>query len=237
MMPTSSSSNLPAGVTLRRAITTGVVNAGVDDPPELDVSRLPPNGFDWHAPLWWANVLTLFIETATIGLLLATYFYLMRNEQIWPPPLTDRVPAVAHPVPGLAAGTLNTVLLLLSCGLMYETDQWARRLDEPKVRRGLTALCAITVLSIVLRCYEFPAFYFKWNDNAYGSTVWTILGMHLIYLLVGLGEFGLMAAWVYRHGLDEKHALDVTLAGGYWYWVAAAWVLVYAVLYWVPRWV
>jgi hypothetical protein len=30
--------------------------------------------------------------------------------------------------------------------------------------------------------------------------------------------------------------MDVTLAGGYWYWVAGTWILLYAVVYFAPRW-
>jgi hypothetical protein len=44
-----------------------------------------------------------------------------------------------------------------------------------------------------------------------------------------------MGLWVARHGLDSKHALDVTLAGGFWYWVAGTGVILYAVLFWGPR--
>ena len=42
---------------------------------------------------------------------------------------------------------------------------------------------------------------------------------------------------IIRHGIDEKHGLDVTLAGGYWYWVAATGVILYVVVFWSPRWI
>jgi hypothetical protein len=29
-----------------------------------------------------------------------------------------------------------------------------------------------------------------------------------------------LAVWLLRHDIDEQRALDVTLAGGYWYWLA-----------------
>ena len=61
------------------------------------------------------------------------------------------------------------------------------------------------------------------------------LALHLTYQLAAAGEFLVMGAWVARHGLDEKHALDVTLAGGFWYWVAATGVVVYVVIFWGPR--
>ncbi|HEX8913183.1 MAG TPA: cytochrome c oxidase subunit 3 [Humisphaera sp.] len=221
------------------SVSSAAADAGLRsiDPPELDVSNLPANGFDWHSPLWWGNLLMMFIETSTVGILLATYFYVIRNEQSWPPPRTDRDPPLLDPSPDLLAGTLNTVLLVGSVALTYVLNVWARRRDEARTRRGLVAITLVAAASVVLRLYEFPAMHFKWNETAYGGVVWTILGMHLIYVLSGLGEYLLMCVYVFRHGLDDKHALDVTIAGAFWYWVAGTWVVLYATLYWVPRWI
>jgi cytochrome c oxidase subunit III len=205
------------------------------DPRQIDVSHLPDIGFDWRAPLWWGNLLGILIETASVGLLLAAYFYVARNFQPFPPPRVDTWPPLFDPVPDLGVGTANTVLLLLSCLPMYWTNQMARRKNRAMTLAGLGIMFAITVASIWLRCYEFPAVHFRWDANAYGSVVWTLLGMHLIYLVIGLLEFALMGVYLVFHHLDNKHALDVTLAGGYWYWTAGVWVLIYATIYFAPR--
>jgi cytochrome c oxidase subunit 3 len=224
---------------MESAGTTSPLDDGGDvvDPPELDVSKLPSDGFDWYAPLWWGNLLMLFIETTTVALLVAVYFYLMRNEQQWPPPQAMAVPPIAHPVPGLTAATLNAVLLLASCVLMFVVDRWARHKHTRRVKHGLLVLALAAALSCVLTGYELPAIHFKWNENAYASVVWTIICLHLIYILGGLGELILMTVWIYRHGMDDKHALDVTLVGFYWYWVAGVGAVLYLILFWVPRWV
>jgi len=206
-------------------------------PPELDVSKLPSNGFDWHAPLWWGNLLMLIVETTTMALLFATYFYLMRNEQKWPPPQVNDLPFMYDTAPSLMAGTINVILLVLSCPLMWIVDQWARKDKARHVLWGLLALTLIAGVSSYLRFKEFNAIHFYWDENAYASTVWTIEGLHLFYIVGGLGEMLLMAIWIIRHGMDSKHALDVTLVGGYWYWVAGIWVIGYGIIYWVPRWV
>ena len=70
---------------------------------------------------------------------------------------------------------------------------------------------------------------------AYASTVWTTLVLHGTYQFAAAAEFFIMSVWIVRHGLDEKHALDVTLAGGFWYWVAGTGAIVYAILFWGPR--
>jgi cytochrome c oxidase subunit III len=59
--------------------------------------------------------------------------------------------------------------------------------------------------------------------------------MHLIYIVGGALEFFIMLVWLLIHDIDDKHALDVTLAGGYWYWVAGMWLPIYATIYFAPR--
>jgi cytochrome c oxidase subunit 3 len=202
----------------------------------IDASKLSDNAMDAHAPLWWGNLLMILIETTTMALLIAAYFYIRRNFWEWPPPRMDIGPPLLDPVPRLTAGTVNVLLLVASCVPMYWTDQAARRLERGKVILGLLVMSLVAAASLWLRWIEFWDFHFRWDDNAYASVVWTILGMHWFYIFAGLGEFLIMTAWAIRHPFEEKHALDTTLIGGYWYWVAGIWVVTYVVLYWYPRW-
>jgi heme/copper-type cytochrome/quinol oxidase subunit 3 len=140
-----------------------------------------------------------------------------------------------HPVPKLGAATANVVLMALACIPMYWTDMAARRKERGKVLGGLALMFVVACVAIALRWREFFATHFWWNDNAYASVVWTTLGIAMTYQLAAAGEFLIMGLWTARHGLDSKHALDVTLAGGFWYWVAGTGVILYAVLFWGPR--
>ena len=201
----------------------------------LDVSGLPDTAFDTRSPVWWGNTLLIFIETTTLVLLLVTYFYLRRNFEDWPPPQGMTVPPMYHPVPDLPIPTAETVVILGSCAAMAFIDRAARRMKERAVKIGLWVMFGLTLAAIVLRFFEFPGVHFRWDENAYGSMVWVILGTHLTYLIAAAAEFFIMGLWVLRHPLDKKHALDVTLAGVYWYWVAATWVIVYATVYFGAR--
>ena len=199
----------------------------------LDVSGLPDHGHGTRAtPVWWGNTLLIFIETTTMVLLLVAYFYIRRN---FTAVAAGPVQHAAAPVPPAArpagADDRNWSLIVLSCLPMYWTDMAARTADSRRVVAGLWLMFAVAVAAIVLRFFEFPGLHFRWDDNAYGSITWTILGMHLTYLLAQAAEFFIMALYLMRHPLDPKHGLDVTLAGGYWYWVAATWVAAYATVY------
>ena len=201
----------------------------------IDVSHLPDEVFGERSPVWWGNTLMLLIESSTMAILLVSYFYLRMNFREWPPPKVDSFPPIKHPVPDLGAATLNVVLLVASVFVMVWTHRGALKMNKPRVLAGLVVMLALGLAASALRCVEFRATKFWWNDNAYASIVWTIIGMHLLYSLAGALEFLVMGLWILSHELDEAHALDVTLAGIYWYWVAGTGVLVYAVVYWGAR--
>ena len=205
------------------------------DRPAIDVSHLPDHAFDWRAPVWWGNTLLMIIETVTIALLVASYFYLRRNFNVFPPPKVDVFPPIYKTQPMLLWGSINLALIVIGCIPMYITDMFARRMQRGGVLAGLAFMLLLGIATCWLRWKEFHGVYFWWNDNAYGSIVWAILGTHATYLLAASLEFLIMGAWVATHELDPAHALDVTLAGGYWYWLAGVFVVVYAVVYWAPR--
>ena len=201
----------------------------------LDVSHLPENAFDARAPLWWGNLLLILIETTTILLLLTSYYYIRRNYEMWPPTRPDPLPSMIDTAPDLTPGTWNTALLVVSCLPMYLTDIAACKKRRWLATIGLALMLLISGISTWLRFEEFPSIHFNWADNAYASVVWTMLGIHLTYILAGGVEFLIMLLWMVVHEIDDKHALDVTLAGGYWYWVAGIWLLVYATVYLSPH--
>jgi len=205
--------------------------------PSIDVSKLPPQVMDKRSPIWWGNLLLLVIETTMFALLIATYFYLrVVDFQQWPPPRVNTTPILQHPVPLLAIPTVNLVLILLSLApAIWVSGSCLRRQTTP-AKIGLVILCILGVIAIVLRFQEFQAIQFKWNDNAYAGIVWLILGMHLAHLITGTCENALMTVWIFLKGMDDKHARDIHVTGIYWYWIVGIWVLLYVIVYWVPRW-
>jgi cytochrome c oxidase subunit 3 len=203
--------------------------------PAIDVAQLPSFDFGAKAPAWWGNLLFMVIETTTIALLLVSYFYAWQGSDNWPPPHTDASIATADrwPHPGLA--TLDLFMLIASCLPMAAVDRAARRNDRLTARRGLILLTIIGLTAIALRFYEFPTLRFRWDENTYASLVWAIVFMHLTYLIAATLEVAVVAGWIFRYGMDEKLAGDVTLTAIYWYWMAGLWLLLYVVVFWAPR--
>src|SRR5689334_16231139 len=143
----------------------------------IDVSDLEPHVMDHRSPIWWGNVLLLSIETTMFGLLVATYFYIHMNFAHWPPPRP--VNSNYRPDPQLGFATINLLIILASVVPMAIVDKACLRRDVGTVQRGMLIMVLIGLVTIVLRFMEFDALQFRWDDNAYASTLWTTVGMHL----------------------------------------------------------
>jgi heme/copper-type cytochrome/quinol oxidase subunit 3 len=197
----------------------------------LDVSALPTAVFGPRSPVWWGNTLLMLTESMSVGLLIASYLYLRQNFAGWPPPNPNAQPPLLRPLPDLPLPTIELVVMLVSCVFTMMTNRAARAIDGRRTRLGLWVSFVVILALIAARFYEFQGLHVRWNDNAYASIVWTLISLHLTYLLVGAGETLIMALWLCCSELDEHHAHDVILTGIYWYWTVGAWVLIYAVVY------
>jgi cytochrome c oxidase subunit III len=201
----------------------------------IDASKFPQVGWDVQAPIWWGNLLLLIIETAMFAIVIASYFYVRMNFEAWPPPRVNREPILYNSDPDLLWGTINAVVLVALCYPARLMDQAARKLDNKGVIWTTIAVVAMGLISCGLRWKEFGAMHFSWDDNAYGSVVWMLLGTHLLHIIVATVETGMMLAFVGRHKLDEKHAVDITTSTVYWYWVSGTWLFIYALIYFGAR--
>jgi cytochrome c oxidase subunit III len=201
----------------------------------LDVADLPATEFDHRASLWWGNLIGLFIETAMFGVLIAIYFTVAMNVEPFPPPRVDRLPTLYDPVPDLFLPLIGLIVLLVSLAPGIWLDLSARRRDVRSVKIAVTITLLFNIAAVVIRYYEFDALHFKWNDNAYGSITWMILGLHLLHIIVLGCEDIYLLLWTFTKDLDEKHALDLTVTAVYWYWIVGMWVLLFPIVYLVPR--
>ena len=119
---------------------------------------------------------------------------------------------------------------------MRWVDRSARKKRHFKVVIGLLLGSLIGVVCVLLRCFEFPSLKTRWDSHAYGSVVWTLMGLHMFHLITSTGENMLLAFYGFMRDLDEKHQLDVSVNSIYWYLVVASWIPIYVVVYFAPRW-
>jgi cytochrome c oxidase subunit III len=193
----------------------------------LDVSHLPSVAFGSRDPLWWGVMGFILIEVTILGIGMVSYFYLRTLAPVWPPPHTA--------LPALLLPTVNMLLMLVSVVPMYWVDRAARRKERRGVQIGLV-LCVVLGLGFsVLRGFEFRAVHTQWDSHAYGSVVWTLLGLHTFDLVAEVLETILLTVFALTGPMTAHLFLDISDSAPFWYFVAASWVPIYAVLYIVPR--
>jgi heme/copper-type cytochrome/quinol oxidase subunit 3 len=192
----------------------------------LDVSRLPLHGMRQASATWWGTLAFMLLEGTGFALVIAMDLYLASIARSWPP----------APPPDLIPGSIVTVILLASVPLNLALSGWAERQELVKVRWGTAAMCVLGLLPLIVRVFEFPALHVSWDSNAYGSILWTMLGLHTTHLITDLGDSIVLAVLMFtRHGDNKRRFGDVQDNTMYWNFVVLTWLPIYVCIYWVPR--
>jgi cytochrome c oxidase subunit 3 len=192
-----------------------------------DLSDLPLHGKDSASLTWWGTGAFMLIEGTGFALVIAIYLYLLSVAPSWP---------INSAPPELGPGSIVTAILLISLIPNFLVARWAAREDLRKVQVGLLVMTAFAIAPLIVRIFEFPAMRVLWDTNAYGSTVWLMLGLHTTHLITDLGETIVLAALMFtRHGPHKRRFGDVQDNALYWYFVVLSWMPLYGCLYWVPR--
>jgi heme/copper-type cytochrome/quinol oxidase subunit 3 len=93
----------------------------------------------------------------------------------------------------------------------------------------------IGLVLLGLRVLEFGTLHGRWDQNAYGSVRWLLLGFHTAHLLTDVVDTIVLAVLMFtRHGHGKRFS-DVGDNAFYWYFVVASWLPIYFIFYWVPR--
>lgn len=192
----------------------------------LDVSHLPSHAFSHRSPMWWGTLGMIAIEGTVFALTVMAYFYLRSHASAWPMGVLP---------PDLLWGTLFTLVTLLSAIPNQLAKKAGERYDAAGVRLWLGVTIAFGLAMIVIRCLEFAALNVRWDSNAYGSVVWTLLGLHTAHLVTDWGDSAVLEVMFFTGPLENKRFVDVSENSMYWYFVVLAWIPIYFVIYWGAR--
>jgi heme/copper-type cytochrome/quinol oxidase subunit 3 len=192
----------------------------------LDVSGLPSHGFSHRSPMWWGTLGMMAIEGTVFALVVMCYFYLRSHAATWP--MTSRPP-------DLLWGTLALVVMIASA----VPNQLAKKAGERYDIRGVRLWLGVTIIFglalLAIRVMEFAALNVRWDSNAYGSVVWTLLGLHTMHLATDWVDSVVLQVLFYTGPLEDKRFVDISENSMYWYFVVLAWVPIYIVIYWGAR--
>jgi heme/copper-type cytochrome/quinol oxidase subunit 3 len=191
-----------------------------------DVSQLPTVVYGERNLSWWGTTGFMIIETFTLALCAITYLYLRKNTSAWPPHGTS--------LPDLLIPSINMGIMLASIPLVVWTKHQSERLHLGRTRIGLVLSSIVAIVVTALRFAEFRALNTHWNSNAYGSIVWTILGLHGTLLLIDVYDtLGITAIMFLRP--SSKWFPEVGDNASYWLMTVLTWFGLYVLVYFGPR--
>ncbi|MBC5786338.1 cytochrome c oxidase subunit 3 [Ramlibacter sp. USB13] len=192
----------------------------------LDVRELPTVVFGHRSLMWWGTLGFMVVEATVFALALMAYFYLRSHQETWP---------LTAPPPDLLWGTLNTVVMLVSFLPAHLAKKAAEHLQLKKVRLWLVVSCVFGIAFCVIRGLEFATLNVRWDSSAYGSVVWLLLGLHTTHIVTDLMDTIVLTVMFFTGPLDGKRYVDVSENSFYWYFVVAAWIPIYLVIYFGAR--
>jgi heme/copper-type cytochrome/quinol oxidase subunit 3 len=193
----------------------------------LDVSVLAPGGFGYRSLMWWGTLGLILIESTMFALVIGAYFYLRTRYAYWPP--QNIAP------PDLKWGTLNLVILLASAVPNELAKKAAGQIDLRRVRLWLVVCLLFGVGFNTVRVLEFTTLNVTFSNDAYGSIVWLLLGLHTTHIAADVVDTGVLAALMFIGPIEEQRFVDVEENAVYWYFVVFTWLPIYGVIYWAPR--
>lgn len=193
-----------------------------------DLAQLPTHAFSHRSLTWWGVLGFMVIEGTAFAMAIAAYFFLMSQEQQWAP--------LPWQPPNPVAGTLFTIVMLLSEIPNTMAKKAARAYDVEKVRKLMPWIVAIGVLLFIIRGFEFNSLNVLWNENAYGSIIWALLILHTTHIATDWVDTAVLWRLMRTpHGEEPRRLVDVDENSLYWRFVWLAWLPIYLLIYWVPQ--
>ena len=128
----------------------------------------------------------------------------------------------------------ETIILLtssLTCGLALIA------LKNRNIRGILWGLAATYILGVAFLVIEIGEFAklasegHDWQQSAFLSSYFTLVGTHGLHILIGLIWLVVMAVVLLRKGLTPKVTRQLTLFGLFWHFLDLVWIFIFTIVY------
>lgn len=175
---------------------------------------------------WYGVIFLIATETALFVYLLFSYFFLASQAPgAWPP----------SGAPALPIAAANTAVLLASSA----TAWWGQKgIEKGSSGRLVLGLCLSLVLGAIfagVQVHEWFDKAFKPSTDAYGSLYFTITGVHMAHVAVGLVILACLTLWAAMGRFSAERHLHVTVGVLYWHFVDVVWLAVFTTFFLTPR--
>lgn len=178
---------------------------------------------------WWGIVMLLLIESAVFAGLIASYFYLFANADIWP--------AGGASTPEMALPIVYTIVLLASGALGYIGEKAIEEGDVTRMRLFRSIGCVALAIFLVLKSWEYLNLDYRWDESAYASILWLIAGFHTLHVFTVLLKEVVIQVLAAKGFFTRERRGALEGATLYWMFVVLMWIPLFATVYLFPNFV
>ena len=173
---------------------------------------------------WWGMLVFQLVMAVALGSLVASYFYLGEGPSEWPPRLLD---------PGVPVAATLAVVALAATTYLCARGVRTSSLGLRRLGIGLSAVLAVLFLWLTVYTYNASGLVAK--ESAFASAVVGLLSFEWLTTVLLLALLGTSAVWAWRAPADARGHGATLLAELMGYFTAASWIVVFVVLYLLPR--
>jgi cytochrome c oxidase subunit 3 len=172
----------------------------------------------------------LFIisDAITFSALLMAYSYVRVASVAWPTPFEF--------YPAIIKATVMTFILLTSSVTMVMAVRAAKVGSRASVVKWLLATMAGGLAFVAIHATEWVGlieegvrlFKNPWGEPLFGAAFFTLTGLHMTHVFVGVCYLGVVAVLVKMGKLTSE---DIEVSGLYWHFVDLVWMFIFPLVY------
>ncbi|MSO37204.1 MAG: cytochrome oxidase subunit III [Acidimicrobiia bacterium] len=143
-----------------------------------------------------------------------------------------------HDVYNIPFTSVTSFILLMSSLTMVLALASIQRGDHRRFRIWLFATALFGTVFIGGQIYEFTEFYregLSLSENVFGSSFFVLTGLHGAHVTAGI--IWLLTLWgmSMQNKLHVQNSERVEIAGLYWHFVDVVWIVIFTVVYLIPK--
>jgi cytochrome c oxidase subunit III len=193
----------------------------LDQPVEPVEWRLPPRGVV-------AVVCLIITETALFMIFVVAYLFYIGKSLGGP-----------YPSEVLRTPVIATVCLLSSSLTIVLAEHAFKRANTGGFRLWWSGTIVLGAVFLALTAAEWrhliTGLGLTINANLFGTTFYSLVGLHASHVIVGLTLLTLALILFLRGHVRPEHGERLKLISWYWHFVDAVWVVVFTVVYVIGR--
>ena len=195
-----------------------------------DVLRVSASPAEWRLPSRRKMAVACLIatETAMFTIFVVAYLFYLGKSLTGP-----------YPNQVLETPILSTICLLGSSLTIVFAERALRQENRGRFQ-------FLWMITIFLAAFFLGGTALEWkrlitvhhltiSTNLFGTTFYSLVGLHATHVVVGLTLLGLVLFLSLRGHLKKRHHEHVEMVSWYWHFVDAVWVVVFTVVYVIGR--